>query len=162
MPLTSVANLEKIVMTQDEKDYVAFKAYVDLWAAENPIKTNKLQVLLVVNGLLVSALQLGGGFQTANWPIFLAGSLLSAIWILSIGRTSLFQKTWQIKALKLAEQYPDDPRFQLLDTGAAEAAAPCWLRYLGGVSSKYYLLGAPVFFSIIWAAGLVYIIAAGG
>lgn len=89
-------------MTQGETDYVAYKAYVDLWSAENPIKTNKLQVLLVVNGLLVSALQLGGGFTLANWPIFLAGSLLSAIWILSIGRTSLFQKAWQIKALELA------------------------------------------------------------
>ena len=32
-------------MAQDETDYIAYKAYVDLWAAENPIKTNKLQVL---------------------------------------------------------------------------------------------------------------------
>lgn len=148
-------------MTQDETAYIAYKAYVDLWAAENPIKTNKLQVLLVVNGLLVSALQLGGGFKVANWPIFLAGSLLSAIWILSIGRTSLFQKAWQIKALELARKYPKDPRFQLLDTDAAELAAPCWLRFLGAVPSKYYLLGAPVFFSLVWAAGLIYIIASG-
>jgi len=144
-------------MNQDEKDYIAYKAYVDLWAAENPIKTNKLQVLLVVNGLLVSALQLGGGFQASNWPIFLVGSMLSAIWILSIGRTSLFQKAWQIKALELAKKYPDDPRFQLLNTESAKLAAPGWLRVLGAVSSKYYLLGAPVFFSLIWAAGLVYI-----
>ncbi len=149
-------------MTQDETDYIAYKAYVDLWAAENPIKTNKLQVLLVVNGLLVSALQIGGGFTVANWPIFLAGSLLSAIWILSIGRTSLFQKAWQIKARELARKYPGDPRFQLLDTDAAELAAPGWLRFLGAVPSKYYLLGAPVFFSLVWAAGLIYIIASRG
>lgn len=146
-------------MTQDETDYIAYKAYVDLWSAENPIKTNKLQVLLVVNGLLVSALQLGGGFTTDNWPIFVAGALLSGIWILSIGRTSLFQKAWQTKALVFAKKYPGDPRFQLLDTAAAEAAAPGWLRFLGAVSSKYYLLGAPVFFSLTWAAGLVYIVA---
>ena len=146
-------------MTQDEIDYIAYKAYVDLWAAENPIKTNKLQVLLVVNGLLVSALQLGGGFIVANWPIFLVGSILSAIWILSIGRTSLFQKTWQIKARGLAKKYPTDPRFQLLDTDEAKLSAPRWLRFLGAVSSKYYLLGAPVFFSLIWAVGLIYIIA---
>ena len=93
-------------MAQDETDYIAYKAYVDLWAAENPIKTNKLQVLLVVNGLLVSALQVGGGFIAANWPIFLMGSILSAIWVLSIGRTSLFQKIWQIKAQELAKKYP--------------------------------------------------------
>ena len=146
-------------MTQDEIDYIAYKAYVDLWSAENPIKTNKLQVLLVVNGLLVSALQLGDGFTVANWPLFLAGSVLSGIWILSIGRTSLFQKAWQTKAQQLAKKYPADPRFQLLDTAAAEATAPGWLRFLGAISSKYYLLGAPVFFSLIWAAGLVYVIA---
>lgn len=148
-----------MVMTSDEKDYIAYKAYVDLWAGENPIKTNKLQVLLVVNGLLVSALQLGGGVQVANWPIFLTGSLLSAIWILSIGRTSLFQKAWQIKALEIGRKYPGDPRFQLLETDAAESASPAYLRFLGAVSSKYYLLGAPVFFSLIWAGGLIYICA---
>ena len=146
-------------MTQDEMDYIAYKAYVDLWVAENPIKTNKLQVLLVVNGLLVSALQLGGGFIIANWPIFLVGSILSAIWILSIGRTSLFQKIWQIKARELAKKYPTDPRFQLLDTDEAKLSAPGWLRILGAVSSKYYLLGAPVFFSLVWAVGLIYVYA---
>jgi hypothetical protein len=149
-------------MTPEEQDYTAYKAYVDLWAAENPIKTNKLQVLLVVNGLLVSALQLGAGFSARNWPIFLAGAVLSGIWILSIGRTSLFQKAWQNKARTLAERHPDDPRFQLLDTDAAEAAAPGWLRLLGAVPSKYYLLGAPVLFSLAWAAGLVYVLACGG
>jgi hypothetical protein len=149
-------------MTQEEQEYTAYKSYVDLWAAENPIKTNKLQVLLVVNGLLVSALQLGHGFTAGNWPIFLAGSVLSGIWILSIGRTSLFQKAWQIKAQELARKHPGDPRFQLLDTDAAEAAAPGWLRLLGAVSSKYYLLGAPVFFSLVWAAGLVYVLVCRG
>jgi len=146
-------------MNSVDLDYVAYKAYVDLWSAENPIKTNKLQVLLVVNGLLVSALQLGGGFILGNWPIFVAGSLLSAIWILSIGRTSLFQKIWQTKAFELAKKYPQDPRFQLLETRAAEQQAPVWLRFLGAVSSKYYLLGAPVFFSLTWAIGLIYIVA---
>ena len=48
-------------MDTEEKDYEAFKTYVQLWSRENPIKTNKLQVLLVVNGLLVSALQVGEG-----------------------------------------------------------------------------------------------------
>jgi len=39
-----------------EKDYESYKQLLDLWAKENPIKTNKLQVLLVVNGLLLSAI----------------------------------------------------------------------------------------------------------
>lgn len=146
-------------MDQVAKDYQAYKSYVELWAGENPIKTNKLQVLLVVNGILVSALQVAGGFVPENWPVFLAGAVLSAIWVLSIGRTSLFQKVWQTKALEIAAAYPNDPRFQLLDTGAAERRAPGWLQMLGSVPSKYYLLGAPLFFSAIWACGLLYVLA---
>lgn len=148
-------------MTPDDPDYVAYKAYVDLWSAENPIKTNKLQVLLVVNGLLVSALQVGGGASLASWPIFLVGAVFSAIWVMSIGRTSLFQKAWQAKALALAQRHPGDVRFGLLDTDAAEASAPAWLRCLGAVPSKYYLLGAPVAFAAAWLIGLLWIICRG-
>jgi hypothetical protein len=152
------ASIEGVDMDQSEKDYIAYKAYVDLWAAENPIKTNKLQVLLAVNALLVSALIVGGGFLIANWPIFMAGSLFCAIWIISIGRTSLFQKVWQAKATELSNTYTGDHRFQLLDTHAAELAAPRWLRFLGAAPSRFYLLGAPVVFSLAWTGGLVYII----
>ena len=145
-------------MDQSEKDYIAYRAYVDLWAAENPIKTNKLQVLLIVNALLVSALHVGGGFHIAKWPIFMAGSVFCAIWIMSIGRTSLFQKVWRTKAIELSNTYAGDHRFQLLDTQAAELAAPRWLRFLGAVPSRFYLLGAPVVFSLAWTGGLVCII----
>lgn len=145
-------------MNEEEKDYEAFKTYVSLWADENPIKTNKLQVLLVVNGLLVSALQVAGGFEYKNWPVFLAGCLLSLIWVMSIGRTSLFQKAWQTKAKDIAAKYANDQRFGILDTDAAERSAPFWLRFLGSVSSKYYLLGAPVLFSVAWACGLIFVV----
>jgi hypothetical protein len=147
-------------MTKEEKDYEAFKSYVELWKSENPIKTNKLQVLLIVNGLLISAMQVAGGFTPKNWMLFLAGAVFSLIWVLSIGRTSLFQKAWQIKAKAIASkrQYRNDPRFRILDTDAAERKAPPWLRALGSVSSKYYLLGAPVLFSILWIAALLYVL----
>jgi hypothetical protein len=145
-------------MDQDERDFIAYKAYVDLWAAENPIKTFKLQVLLAVNALLVFALQVGGGFRIANWPVFMTGWIFSAIWTVSIGRTSLFQMAWRIKATELSKKYMEDPRFQLLDTGAAERCAPRWLRLLGGVPSRYYLLGAPAVFSLVWVIGLIYTI----
>lgn len=135
---------------QIEQDFESFKMYVDLWASENPIKTNKLQVLLVVNGLLVSALQVAGGFVATNWPIFLAGATFSLVWTLSIGRTSLFQKYWQEKIINLSTRYSGDDRFQALDVGPVETEAPGWLRLLGGVSSKYYLLGAPVVFTLFW------------
>lgn len=147
-------------MDRSEVDFRAYKAYVELWASENPIKTNKLQVLLVVNGLLVSALQLGNGAMAGKWPIFLAGAVLSVIWVMSIGRTSLFQKVWQYKARQIAMHYPNDPRFQVFDTDEAKTSAPPWLRALGGISSKYYLLGAPVLFSVMWAIGLVCVLVA--
>ena len=145
-------------MDQTEKDYIAYRAYVDLWAAENPIKTNKLQVLLIVNALLVSALHVGGGFHIAKWPIFMAGSVSCVIWLMSIGRTSLFQKVWQTKAIELSNTYTGDHRFQLLDTEAAELEAPRWLRFWGAVPSRFYLLGAPMVFSLAWTGELVYII----
>jgi len=145
-------------MDQIEKDYIAYRAYVDLWTAENPIKTNKLQVLLIVNALLVSVLNVGGGFHIAKWPIFMAGSVSCVIWLMSIGRTSLFQKVWQTKAIELSNTYTGDHRFQLLDTEAAELAAPRWLRFWGAVPSRFYLLGAPMVFSLAWTGELVYII----
>ena len=147
-------------MTKEEKDYEAYKAYVNLWISENPIKANKLQVLLVVNGLLVSALQIAGGFVPENWFLFLAGAVFSFIWILSIGRTSLFQKVWQIRANEIAAKptYARDPRFQILDTDKTEKHAPGWLQVLGSVSSKYYLLGAPILFSLAWGIALLYVL----
>ena len=147
-------------MDTEQKDYEAYKSYVELWAGENPIKTNKLQVLLVVNGLLVSALQVAGGFTAENWPLFVSGGVFSLIWVLSIGRTSLFQQIWQAKARAIASksEYKDDPRFHLLNTDAEKNRAPKWLRLLGAVSSKYYLLGAPLVFSVSWFVCLVYVL----
>lgn len=149
-------------MTDEEKDYEAFRTYVELWKSENPIKTNKLQVLLVVNGLLVSAVNIAGGFKPENWFLFLAGSIFSFIWVLSIGRTSLFQKVWQIKVKKIAskKEYIDDPRFNILNTTIEEKDAPVWLRALGSVPSKYYLLGAPILFSFLWFIALLYVLIA--
>ena len=147
-------------MTDEEKDYEAYKVYLDLWKSENPIKTNKLQVLLLVNGLLVSAVQVAGGFERKNCFLFLAGSLFSFVWVLSIGRTSLFQKVWQIKINKISSKYGHDPRFGMLNTADAEKDAPVWLRALGSVSSKYYLLGAPLLFSFLWFVTFIYVLIA--
>jgi hypothetical protein len=150
----------RTAMSTEEKDYEAYKAYLNLWLSENPIKTNKLQVLLVVNGLLVSTLQVTGGFTPDNWFLFVAGATFSLIWILSMGRTSLFQQVWQIKANDIAARpaYGADPRFQILNTTAAEGRAPRWLRRLGRTSSKYYLLGAPILFAACWSIALIYVL----
>ncbi|MBI4255483.1 MAG: hypothetical protein HY616_10450, partial [Candidatus Rokubacteria bacterium] len=57
---------------QAERDYQAYQSLLDLWARENPIKTTKLQMLLAVNALLVSALNVSGGIAPGKWSLYLA------------------------------------------------------------------------------------------
>ena len=134
------------------RDLAAYTALVDLWKQENPIKTTKLQVLLTVNGGLLTVVELSGGLGSKNVPLYLAGAVLSLVWTLSIGRTALFQKVWQIKMTAIASKYPNDPRFQAANPDDAIHLAPRWLRAIGGVSSKYYLLGAPILCFFGWSA----------
>jgi hypothetical protein len=146
-------------MTQDaEKDYERYKQLVDLWAKENPIKTNKLQVLLLVNSILLTATNMSGGFVAKNWPIYLGGFIFSLIWVLSIGRTSLFQEIWQIKIGDLAKEYPNDRRFQTLRNEEYKKRASKLLQYVGFMPSKYYIIGAPISFCLIWLAVFLYFI----
>ncbi len=143
---------------ESDKDYEVYKQLIDLWAKENPIKTNKLQVLLVVNGLLLTAINVSGGFQEKNWPIYLGGAIFSLIWVLSIGRTSLIQKIWQVKINKIANQHSNESRFQIHEYKDDIKNAPMFLRVVGGVSSKYYLVGAPFLFCVIWLCLFLYFI----
>ena len=148
-------------MTEDKqtkRDVEAFSMLLDLWKGENPIKTTKLQMLLAVNGILLSVVQLNGGFASENLPLLLAGFVLCLVWTLSIGRTCLFQRAWKIKMLKLASQHIGDHRFEILDTDAAKREAPLWLRAFGGVSSKYYLLASPFVFAIGWLLATIYVL----
>jgi hypothetical protein len=142
-------------MDLTEKDFIAYKEYVDLWASENPIKTNKMIALPVINALLVSAMQMVQGLL-AQWTVLMAGAVFSAVGTMSIGGTCQFQKVWQTKAMELSKNHPEDPRFDLLETEAAELAAPGWLRICGTVPSKCYLLGTPVFCALAWTVGLVW------
>lgn len=142
--------------TKDDAE--AFSMLLDLWKGENPIKTTKLQMLLAVNGILISVVQLNGGFVSSNLPLFLAGFVLCLVWTLSIGRTCLFQRVWKIKMLKLAAQHPGDHRFEILDTATEKQEAPLWLRAFGGVSSKYYLLASPFVFAIGWLVATIYVL----
>jgi hypothetical protein len=156
----SLISIENSIMNTNDadKDYEVYKTLLDLWSKENPIKTNKLQVLLVVNGLLLTAVNVSGGFIAKNWPIYLGGAVFSLIWVLSIGRTSLFQKIWQVKINQLANNHLNDERFQILKYTDEIRKTPLFLRIVGGVSSKYYLVGAPFVFCIIWFCLLLYFI----
>lgn len=138
-----------------EQDWQRYQQLLQLWQAENPIKTVKLQFLLASNALLLGFLHLNGGMVAENSLLMAGAALLCLIWTFSIGRTTLFQKAWKTKLDSIAQQYPDDERFQMLDTKAAEHEAPVWLQILGGVSSRYYLLGAPLGFAIAWVSGAI-------
>lgn len=135
---------------QTQQDLQVYQQLLQLWQAENPIKTIKLQFLLATNALLLGLVHLNGGVIAENRLLMFGAFALNIIWTLSLGRTSLFQKAWKNRLDKLARQYPNDLRFQLLNIGDAEQAAPGWLRLLGGVSSKYYLLGAPTGLALAW------------
>ena len=136
---------------QVELDYQTYKSLLELWARENPIKTTKLQTLLAVNALLVSAVNISGG----QWYVYLAGAIFSFIWMFSIGRTSLFQDVWQIKIAEVQRRHPDDPRFAILDTTAAQQCARPLLRAFGAISSKWYLLFSPLVFALVWLGVLI-------
>jgi hypothetical protein len=137
------------------RDQEQYRELLALWKHENPIKTVKLQVLLAVNAGLAAAAQLAAGSPAPRWPLYAAGAGLSAVWLLSIGRTVLSQQLWKHKLNALAEKHPGDPRFHVLDTSDVENLPPFWLRLFGGVSSKFYLVGAPLALTGIWLALLV-------
>lgn len=139
------------------REWEAYKLLLDLWKQENPIKTTKLQVLLAVNGGLLSVVQLSErGFSKENWSIFVLGAVLSGIWLLSIGRTTLYQQLWKHKLEALSQKHADDHRFSVLVVESVQSKPSRFMRAVGGVPSKYYLLGAPIFLSLAWLAILVY------
>lgn len=130
-----------------ERDLHSYNTLLKLWQAENPIKTIKLQFLLATNAGLFGFLSLAED----NTSLLSASAVaLNVIWVLSIGRTSLFQKAWKNKLDEIALRHANDARFQILDIRAAEKHAPAWLRKIGSVSSKYYLLGTPVGLVLVW------------
>ena len=130
----------------NEQDLQTYTTLLTLWQSENPIKTIKLQFLLATNAVLI------GFYTLSDQQILLttSGVILNFIWTLSIGRTSLFQKAWKNKLDEITQRHSDDARFQILDIANAEASAPSWLKILGGVSSKYYLIGAPLGLMLAW------------
>jgi hypothetical protein len=141
-----------------ERDFEIYKILLQRWADENPIKTNKLQVLLAVNGLLVSALSVSNGFTADKWYVFLTGAVFSLVWTFSIGRTALFQSVWKIKLDELRRRHPDDERFTIMMTDEPMKKTRLLLRFLGGIPSKWYLIFAPLGFAIVWMVVLLYAI----
>jgi hypothetical protein len=141
---------------EPEMDYEIYRLLMDLWAKENPIKTIKLQMAILVNTLLLTAVTLNDGFVVKNWPLYLCGAFACFVWILSIGRTSLFQEIWQVKLMNLAARYPEDPKFHIHHYQDELGKISVFLRAMGRISSKYYLLGTPLLLGILWVCLLLY------
>ena len=141
--------------TEADRDYEAYRALLDLWSRENPIKTTKLQMVLAVNALLVSVVTYTSTVAAPGWYLYLAGAAFSLIWTFSIGRTSLFQDVWQIKIADIRRRHPDDPRFGILETDDALRRARPLLRAFGAMPSKWYLLFSPLLFAVVWLIALV-------
>ena len=138
-----------------EQDYLNYKVLLDLWSKENPIKTTKLQMLLAVNGLLASAVNISGGVSGSKWYVYLAAAVFCLIWMFSIGRTVLFQDIWQHKLQELQTRYPNDSRFSILQTTPYQGRVSPISRAFGAVPSKWYLLFSPFVFAIVWLTVLV-------
>jgi hypothetical protein len=143
-------------MIEDEtgKDLSNYTALVALWQGENPIKTLKLQVLLAVNAGLIAVVVLNGGLVAVNAPLCACGLFFSLIWTLSIGRTVLSQQAWKIKLGDICARHPGDARFSLLETRDAERRVTPWLRAVGSVPSKYYLVAGPAGLTVVWLMAL--------
>jgi hypothetical protein len=137
-----------------EQDYASYRLLVGLWAGENTIKTVKFLVLLATQALLLAATVLSGGLVPGTWPLCAAGAAFSLVWILSLGRTVLFQEAWRLKIRDLAVRYPGEERFQALETAGVRGRVPVPARVLGAVPSGYYLLGVPVLLLLAWAIAL--------
>ncbi|MEX2146146.1 MAG: hypothetical protein WED01_03945 [Candidatus Rokuibacteriota bacterium] len=141
--------------SRTDQDYETYRALLDLWSRENPIKTTKLQMLLAVNALLVSVASYTSTQAVPRWYLYMAGAAFCLIWTFSIGRTSLFQDVWQIKIADIRRRHPDDPRFAILETDDALRRARPLLRAFGALPSKWYLLFSPLLFAVAWLIALV-------
>lgn len=134
----------------DKEEQLAVEKYkilFDLWKSENPIKTNKLQMLMATNSILVSVFFL----TEHNLGIALVGFLFSLIWLLSIGRTVSYQHHWYSQMEDLRQKYRNNTMFQIHSVEIKPAA---W----GRVSSRYYLLGTPIATAIAWLTAMLYIL----
>lgn len=138
-----------------EQDYATYRLLVGLWAGENTVKTAKFLALLGTNALLIVGGVLAGGFVAGNWPLFAAGAAFSLVFLLSLGRTVLFQEGWRLKIHALSVRHPEEARFQALETAGERQRAPLALRVAGGVPSAYYLIGVPLLLSIAWIVLLI-------
>jgi hypothetical protein len=129
-----------------------YREILRLWEAENPIKTLKLQFLLLTNGLLVPGFfaveaLLGPGRARVVALVALASDL---VWVFSIGRTVGYQKLRKCQLERIRAEDPADP---LLSIHAVQKEPLAWW---GRVSASTYLIGAPLALAALWLGLLLW------
>ena len=130
-------------MDNDKK----IQIYVDLWKAENPIKTNKLMVYLIAQPLLALGVSMGDKYGPAAYFFPVLGILFSGWWFFCIGRTIGHQKLWKMRV----EEFGGE-EFLL-----SEEEKKKHIPWYGGMSSSIVCLGPVVAGVVIWLIVLVYI-----
>lgn len=128
-----------------------YREALRLWEAENPIKTLKLQALLLTNGLLLAAFFAllgdaeGVGAGRAGPPgLALFMFWADVIWLHSIGRTVAYQKLRKAQLEEIRAEDPGDPLLGLHEPPARQV--PWW----GRVGSSRYLIGSPATLAVLW------------
>lgn len=119
-------------MVLDEKIAIEkYKLLLELWRSENPIKTAKLQGIMIINSILVPS------YVITKHSIFISiiGFIVSFFWLFSLGRTIAFQHHWKTQIEDIYRQYPDNPLFDILFRDRR-------FTFLEKVKARYILFGA--------------------
>jgi hypothetical protein len=130
-----------------EDDNRQYEMLIDLWISENDTKTNKLQMLALVNSILFT------GFVFVDEPAgklvsALIGLVFSVLWVFSIGNTLSHQKEWQRQIRELEQRFPQS--FNIF-TRVNRREFPIY----GRVASVPILIGVPVFATLAWLIALI-------
>jgi hypothetical protein len=130
-------------MDKDRK----MELYLDLWKAENSIKTNKLMLYLTAQPLLALGASLQNERNVACYFFSTLGIFFSIWWFFCVGRTVGYQKLWKHKIIQIQgeEFFPSEQE--------KKEHLPWYAR----VSSNLIVLLPIVAGAIIWLIVLVYV-----
>ena len=123
--------------------------------SENPIKTLKLQALLLTNAILLPSFfallrALGPGPAACVGLLALASD---GVWVFSIGRTVAYQRLRKFQLESIRAEDLQDPLLAL-HAPQRTGALPWW----GRMPSSWYLVGTPIGLTASWAALLVWLV----
>jgi len=135
-------------MDKDRK----MELYIDLWKAENPVKTNKLMLYLIAQPLLALGAALQDERNVACYFFSTLGILFSVWWFFCIGRTVGYQRLWKHKIMQI-----DGKQFFPSEQEKKE-----YLPWYGRVGSSVLCLVPTLAGAVVWLIVLVYVCGSGG